>query len=288
VSIDTIVRGEDSRLVEPRRFVVRDPHSFAAVWAAHAGPDAIPPPVDFETRMVAAVFAGHRPTPGYDVTIAGTRRDGEALVIVVDERAPDPSQPAAQVLTSPFHVASLPRDDGDIRFDTDDVPGQSTIVFKPRPSADAAAETRVMPRVTPQSSSAARARVGDGGPSSTGLTPPVAATMAYLGGPFSGALILATEQTSGFVRFHAWQALVGLGLLGAVSIAALLAAFALLVFSPTAFWVMLWVSAATAVVWLAAWGICLVQAWKGRIWKLPFAGAYAERRVTIPPASASR
>jgi uncharacterized membrane protein len=274
VSIDTLARGDDSRLVEPRRFVVRDAQSFAAVWSAHAGPDAIPPTVDFETRMVAAVFAGHRPTPGYVVSIAEAVRQDDALVIVVVETGPDPSQPTAQVMTSPYHVALLPRDDGRIRFDTEDEPGQSTIVFKPR--------------VRAQSSSARAWTATAAGESSTGLTPPIAAAMAYLGGPFSGALVLATERRSGFVRFHAWQALIGLGLLGLGAVVALVAAFAFLVFSPTAFWVMLWVSAAVGVAWIAAWGLCLFHAAQGRIWKLPVAGNLAARRATSLPASASR
>jgi len=288
LSIDTLVRGDDSRLVEPRRFVVRDAQSFAAVWAAHAGPDAIPPTVDFETRMVAAVFAGHRPTPGYVVTIADARRQADALVIVVEETAPDPSQPIAQVMTSPFHVALLPRDDGPIRFDTEDAPGQSTIVFKPRGTPAQPRDAKAAPRVQAQSSSARAGMTTAAGESSTGLTPPVAAAMAYLGGPFSGALVLATERTSGFVRFHAWQALIGLGVLGLVAVSALVAAFAFLVFSPTAFWVMLWLSAAVSLAWVAAWGVCLFHAAQGRIWKLPIFGNLAARRATSPRASASK
>jgi uncharacterized membrane protein len=291
VSIDTLARGDDSRLVEPRRFVVRDAQSFAAVWSAHAGPDAIPPAVDFETKMAAAVFAGHRPTPGYVVSIAAARRLDDALVIVVEETAPDASQPIAQVMTSPYHVALLPRDDGPIRFDTEDAPGQSTIIFKPRgtpapgrPGSDA----KAAPRVKAQSSSARTGDASAAGESSTGLTPPVAAAMAYLGGPFSGALVLATERTSGFVRFHAWQAIIGLGLLGLGAVVALVAAFAFLVFSPTAFWVMLWLSASIAVAWVAAWGFCLFHAANGRVWKLPLAGNLAARRATSLRASESR
>src|SRR5262249_2703959 len=48
-------------------------------------------------------------------------------------------------------------------------------------------------------------------PSSTGLAPATASTLAYLAGPFSGVLILLAEHTNGDVRFHAWQSIVGLG-----------------------------------------------------------------------------
>jgi uncharacterized membrane protein len=48
-------------------------------------------------------------------------------------------------------------------------------------------------------------------PSSTGLAPSTASALAYLAGPFSGALILLAETSNGDVRFHAWQSIVGLG-----------------------------------------------------------------------------
>ena len=84
--VETLARGEDSRLVQPRRFLIRDRESFAAVYAAHAGQDAAVPAVDFETRMVAAIFAGERPTPGFSVEVIGTRREGSALVVLVEEK----------------------------------------------------------------------------------------------------------------------------------------------------------------------------------------------------------
>jgi uncharacterized membrane protein len=266
VSSETIAKGDGSRLVEPRRFVVRDPQAFAAVWAAHAGPDAPVPAVDFRTRMVVAVFAGQRPTPGFEVEITGTRREGAALVVIVDEKGPPPSVASAQILVSPFHVVTLPRENGEIRFNTADPSGQ-----RPAPTHRGAPDGWL-----------------EESESSTGLTPQLAASLAYLAGPFSGILVLAIETTSRFVRFHAWQAVLGLGLLGTAAAAFLLLAFAMLIVSATVFWVTLWLAAATGVTWVAVWAICLVQAFKGRAWKLPLAGAYAERRATSLRASAAR
>ena len=281
-SVFTLAKGEDSRLVEPRRFVIRDPQAFAAVWTAHAGSDAAVPRVDFETHMVVAVFAGERPTPGYGVAVTGSRREADALVVVVEETAPDRSGVAAQVLTSPYHVALLPRDDGEIRFDKPDPTGHGTIVFKPQKrqpsvqppamSSSAGDETTRLTRISIE-------QFHRDERSSTGLRPEVAATMAYLAGPFSGALLLASEPDNRFVRFHAWQAVVALGALGLAAVTFLALAFAFLIVSPTAFWVMLWLSAITAAAWVAVWTLCVVQAYKGRLWKLPYVGDYAERRV---------
>jgi uncharacterized membrane protein len=122
---------------------------------------------------------------------------------------------------------------------------------------------------------AADVRVG----SATGLEPQFAAAMAYLAGPFSGLIILLAERSNRYVRFHAWQAIIGLGGLGLAAILFLLCAFGGLFLSPTAFISFYWLAAITAAVWIVAWGTCLVKAFGGAAWKLPFAGGFAERRA---------
>jgi uncharacterized membrane protein len=287
--VETLARGDDSRLVEPRRFLIRDRQAFRAVWAAHAGQDVAVPAVDFESRMVAAVFAGERPTPGFAIEVTGARRDDGELVILVDERRPDPASVAAQVLVSPFHIVTLPRDDGEIRFSLPDPGGSQTIVFKPPARKQASGPLRAQSLAVPGAAvsmvgEAARGEVSD----HTGLTPHVAASLAYLAGPFSGALLLATEPASQFVRFHAWQSVLGLGGLGMAALVFLALAFVLLVVSPTVFWLMLWIAAATGTAWLVVWGVCVFNAYRGRVWRLPLAGYYAERMLWPPttvPAS---
>jgi uncharacterized membrane protein len=263
--VETLARGDDSRLVETRRFLIRDRQAFAAVWAAHAGEDATIPPVDFETRMVAAVFAGERPTPGYAIGVTGTTREGPDLVILIEELQPDPARVAAQIVTSPYHIVTLPRDDGTVRFNLPDPDGRHTIVFKPQ--GGGVATTRKPDAVR------AAAPPGEGVSAFTGLTPRAAGTLAYLAGPLSGVLLLVTEKEDRFVRFHAWQAVVGLGILGAGAVTCLALAFVMLVVSPTAFWAFLWVSAALGALYLGAWMLCLANAWRGRRWRLPLIGA---------------
>ena len=258
--IHTVGRGERSRIVQSRQAIVRSEDEWRALWAAHSGPEVLEPPVDFQARMIAAVFAGERPTPGFEIAITGARRDGAGLVLLVEERQPVEGTLSAQVTTAPFHIVSLPRHDEAIEF------------------ADAAG--RRTGRVTAGVIGATRRRHG-AAPSSTGLTPPVAGSLAYLAGPFSGALLLATERTSRFVKFHAWQALLGLGLLGTAAVMCLGLAFLMLVISPTMFWTMLWLSAIAGAVWVILWAVCVVQAYRGRIWKMPLAGNYAERRAGL-------
>jgi uncharacterized membrane protein len=115
--------------------------------------------------------------------------------------------------------------------------------------------------------------------SSTGLDPRTASALAYLAGPFSGALVLWAETINGDVRFHAWQSIVALGGLGlAVAAGCGLAVFALFV-SATAMLVMLRVSTVLGAVLVVVWALCVWKAFAGGRWKLPLAGDYAERRA---------
>jgi uncharacterized membrane protein len=114
-------------------------------------------------------------------------------------------------------------------------------------------------------------------PSTTGLQAHVAGALAYVAGPVSGVLVLLAERTSPFVRFHAWQAIVGLGGLGLLVGLAMAVAVGAVFVSATAFRTLLVVSWSLAVLWVACWLFCMVQAFTRRRWKLPIAGALAER-----------
>lgn len=115
--------------------------------------------------------------------------------------------------------------------------------------------------------------------SSTGLQPSFAAALAYLAGPFSGILMLLAERSNRFVRFHAWQAIVGLGGLGLLATLCLLFAFLGLFLSPAMFRTLYILSAVFGVVWLLAWGFCFFKALRGSAWRLPLVGRFAERRA---------
>jgi uncharacterized membrane protein len=119
-------------------------------------------------------------------------------------------------------------------------------------------------------------------PSTTGLTPRVAAALAYVAGPFSGILVLLAERTSRFVRFHAWQSVLALGGLGIVVALLILSAFLSIVVSAKAFRTLLFIGWGAWGAWIVLWAVCVVQALGGRSWKLPIAGSFAERKSLKP------
>lgn len=114
-------------------------------------------------------------------------------------------------------------------------------------------------------------------PSTTGLDAHVVAALAYLAGPLSGILVLLAERTSSYVRFHAWQSVLALGGLGILVAGVMGLAFLSLLASAAAFRALLFVSWVLWGAWLVCWALCLIKAYRRRRWKLPIAGAYAER-----------
>jgi uncharacterized membrane protein len=266
----TIARGDASRISEPRRMIARSEDEWRTLWALHAGPDAPPPAIDFAQVIAAAAFAGEKPSAGHSIEITAAPA-GSGTRLAVNEQAPGPGMVAAAMITSPFHIVAVLRDSGDVSWDGTGVP-QTT------PERSAIRDPRSSIR-DPRSSIPATV---------TSMDPRTASALAYLAGPFSGALILFAESSHRDVRFHAWQSIIGLGGLGLAVIASYVLAFGALFVSAKA--VSLMVSAAY-VIWIVlaiVWAICMWKAINGQRWKLPLAGDYAERFATSSDARAAR
>jgi len=109
-------RGPQSLVATARLAVARDESEWARLWNAHA-PERARPGVDFATEMVVGVFAGTRPVAGYGVEIAGWREAAGIVVVGFRETAPAPGLVSAQVITSPFAIAAIPRRSGEVTFE---------------------------------------------------------------------------------------------------------------------------------------------------------------------------
>ncbi len=115
-AIATIVTDSMSEVDMPKQVAARTPAEWAALWRQHAG-DTPLPKVDLASRTVVAVFLGTRSSAGYAVEITGTRHDKGGLIVEWRERRPEPGSISAQVLTSPAHIATIPKFAGEIRFE---------------------------------------------------------------------------------------------------------------------------------------------------------------------------
>lgn len=115
------------------------------------------------------------------------------------------------------------------------------------------------------------------GTSSTGLPPNTAAALSYLAWWVSGLLFFLVERENRFVKFHAAQALVGLGAAWAAGFTMWVFAFGALFVSAAAFKFLLYASYVAWLSGLIAWAVCIVRAWKGEEFELPWAGQVARR-----------
>ena len=115
VPFKTVARGTQSGIEETREAVVRTAAEWKALCASHS-PGQPCAAADFTKTTILGVFLGTRPTAGFAVEVTGVVRDGDALVVTYRERRPGPDEMAAQMLTAPFHLVSVERFSGPVRF----------------------------------------------------------------------------------------------------------------------------------------------------------------------------
>ncbi len=111
VAFSTIRRGALSGVREPIWTVARTQEEWTTLWHRHAGAAAVPPFVDFSSQIVVAVFAGQRPSAGYEIEVMEVRLMDRALRVMYRERTPPATGLVRPVLTAPFHIIQLPRSD---------------------------------------------------------------------------------------------------------------------------------------------------------------------------------
>ena len=117
--------------------------------------------------------------------------------------------------------------------------------------------------------------------SSTGLSANVAGLLCYVAGWVTGIIFLVLEKKSNFVKFHAWQSIMTFGvltvahlilstILGAIAVAAFSRGLA--VFAAVLGWII-------GILMFILWIILIVQAGTGKMWKVPWAGDWAEKQA---------
>jgi len=96
--------------------VISDRAAWSELWHRHAGAKAKPPAIDFQRRMVIALFMGRRLTEGFHIKVEGiSPGGGDELLVHYSETAPSKGKHRA-LITNPFHFVSLPRSTGLVSF----------------------------------------------------------------------------------------------------------------------------------------------------------------------------
>ena len=109
---------------------------------------------------------------------------------------------------------------------------------------------------------------------STGLAANVAGLLCYVLGWVSGIVFVLIENENKFVRFHAVQSIVTFGSITVVSI--VLSILGLIPYIGVLFDIIGYIVGLIAFV---LWIVLMVKAYQEKMFKLPWAGDFAEKRV---------
>jgi len=115
--------------------------------------------------------------------------------------------------------------------------------------------------------------------SSTGLSPRVAAPLAYAGWWVTGVVLWFVERRDRTIRFHAAQSIAAFGLVAFLVLAFGALALASLSLLPAAFTLFLWAAVATWVGGVLLWIVALWKAATGHAWRIPVAADLADRLI---------
>ena len=115
VPFKTLDRGDLAGIERPRTVVIRTANDWKTLnnQRARGAPQA---PVDFTKSTVVGVFLGTRPTGGFSVEITGIEKQGNELTVTWRERKPGRDDMVTQVLTAPYHLVTIDRFDGPVKF----------------------------------------------------------------------------------------------------------------------------------------------------------------------------
>lgn len=108
---ETLRQGDQWPTRGGKRFLlITGPNAWATfLRRQHGQPDAWPP-IDWEHEVVLVALMGGKRTGGYRITIKDVRVRGGQVIVQVEEVSPQPGEMVIQVLTSPFHVVTVPRE----------------------------------------------------------------------------------------------------------------------------------------------------------------------------------
>ena len=106
------------------------------------------------------------------------------------------------------------------------------------------------------------------GKTGMGLEPNLAGLLCYVLGWVSGLVFFIMEKENQLVRFHAMQSIVVFGALTVVSI--------ILTFIPIVGWIL---NILLRILGFVLWIMLMIKAYQGQMYKLPWAGDFAEKQV---------
>lgn len=122
---------------------------------------------------------------------------------------------------------------------------------------------------------------GGSGAKGSGLAPNIASLLCYICMPITSIIFLLLEKENKDVQFHAWQGTTfGIGYIVAIIALQILAALlgAIVSFAGVIIGLLIPIIGIVAFI---LWIICLVKAYQGERWKIPYVGDFAAGKAGV-------
>ena len=107
VPFTTLAEGPHSTVTSRANYLITTQEELNELWSFLKQPPPVPT-IDFNTHVVAAIFAGEFPTAGYDIAVAEVE-DADKRIVKVELTKPEESCMLAQSTTAPYQVVELPK-----------------------------------------------------------------------------------------------------------------------------------------------------------------------------------
>ncbi len=119
------------------------------------------------------------------------------------------------------------------------------------------------------------------GSKGSGLAPNIASVLCYICMPITSVIFMLVEKENKEVQFHAWQGTVfGVGYIAVVIAIEIMAAILGALISFLGVMIGLLVPLVGLVAFVI-WVVCLVKAYQGERWKIPYIGDFAAKKAGV-------
>jgi hypothetical protein len=107
VSFTTLAQGSQSKIDYRVNYLIVNQNQLSELWTFLKQPPPAPQ-VDFNTNVVAAIFAGEVPTGGYSIAVAAVE-DATKRIVKVNITKPGQNCVLTQSTNAPYQVVEVPK-----------------------------------------------------------------------------------------------------------------------------------------------------------------------------------
>ncbi len=119
ISYEVLLEGTFSGIKEPLEKVITTNEEWEELWKKHVSvivPQPLVPEVDFESNVLAVLFAGEKNKSGYQIRLKEVVPQGKDVIVRYKMVEPPENSFTLTVLTQPFIFIKIPKPEGTVQL----------------------------------------------------------------------------------------------------------------------------------------------------------------------------